>query len=132
MGLGNKKKRIMKSTANIILLIGWILGIHSTAQAQYFQQKVDYDIAVQLDTAQKMIRGEMTMTYHNHADHPLSEIQLHLWANAYSTRKSHFSLQNLAANNDNLLRANDLQPVRYENVELRQEGTHQRGHHREE
>lgn len=113
----------MKSTANIILLIGWILGIHSTAQAQYFQQKVDYDIAVQLDTAQKMIRGEMTMTYHNHADHPLSEIQLHLWANAYSTRKSHFSLQNLAANNDKFFWATDLQKGGYEKIEFRQEGT---------
>src|SRR5690625_5960836 len=70
-----------------------------------------------------MIQRKMTMTYHNHADHPLSEIQLHLWANAYSTRKSHFSLQNLAANNDKFFLASDLQKGGYEKIEFRQEGT---------
>lgn len=99
-----------------------LAGFSAAGQAQYFQQQVDYDMKVKLDTAQKTISGEMIMTYHNHSPQPLSEIRLHLWANAYQSKKSYFSLQNLASNDDKFYWADEMQKGGYEEIEFRQNG----------
>lgn len=107
----------------ILISILWLFSAIGIARAQYFQQEVDYDILVTLDTAGKSIRGEMTMTYHNHSPKPLSEIRMHLWANAYQSKKSFFAKQNLASNNDKFYWADEEHMGGYEELSFSQNGT---------
>lgn len=94
-----------------------------TAWSQDWQQQVDYDINVSLDTAQKILTGHMTMTYHNNSPQSLSEIQLHLWNNAYKDKGSFFDRQNLASNNSKFYWATEEEQGGYKDIEFMQNGT---------
>lgn len=52
-------------------------------QAQYFQQKVDYQIDVVLDTEKDRLKANLDLVYTNNSPNELSEIYMHLWPNAY-------------------------------------------------
>jgi hypothetical protein len=65
----------------------------------YFQQEVDYKIAVKLNDEQHTISGNIAMDYTNHAPDTLPEIWVHLWGNAYKNRQTAFCKQKLRSGN---------------------------------
>lgn len=80
--------------------LGTILGLlifTFSALAQedtYFQQKVDYDIDVQLFPEEKMLRGNLKMNYHNQSDDVLTYMYIHLWPNAYKDHTTAYANEN--------------------------------------
>lgn len=106
------------------LIIAILAGLNTiSAWSQDWQQQVDYKMNVSLDTTQKILSGEMTMTYHNNSPGALSEIQLHLWNNAYKDKGSFFDRQNLASNNSKFYWAKEDKMGGYKEIEFTQNGT---------
>lgn len=66
---------------------------------QRFQQSVNYQINVELDDQQHLLKGHIHITYTNNAPDTLREIWMHCWANAYKNRKTAFARQQLRNNN---------------------------------
>ncbi len=52
--------------------------------ADYWQQKVDYVIAAELDPESAILRGNEVITYHNRSPDALSSMVLHLYQNLFS------------------------------------------------
>ena len=52
-------------------------------QEEYFQQEVNYKIAVTLDDSLHVLRGSEEILYTNNSKQTLTYIYLHLWPNAY-------------------------------------------------
>lgn len=70
----------MKKLATIVFL--GISSLLSFGQ-NYFQQKVEYTIDVQLNDQEHSIDGNISMIYHNNSSTTLHEIYMHIWPNAY-------------------------------------------------
>ncbi len=64
------------------------LSLIATAQKKenYFQQKVDYDINVELNPESKEIVGNLKIIYTNNSNKNLDFIWFHLWPNAYKDK----------------------------------------------
>ncbi|MCB0736261.1 MAG: M1 family metallopeptidase [Bacteroidetes bacterium] len=60
----------------------------STLNAQYWQQRVDYNISVTLNDQEHKLIGNETIVYHNLSPNTLNEIYIHFWMNAYSDKRS--------------------------------------------
>ncbi len=75
----------------------------------YFQQKVDCDISVFLQTESKVITGTISVSYLNNSTDTLSEIYFHLYPNAYADRNSMLSKQQLRLRNTRAFFAKDNQ-----------------------
>jgi len=65
----------------------------AVAQADYFQQTVDHQIAVALDDAEHMLRGDIATTYTNNSGDTLEFIWIHLWPNAYKNGQTALAQQ---------------------------------------
>ncbi|MBC7720540.1 MAG: hypothetical protein H7068_00865 [Pedobacter sp.] len=81
-----------------ILFFTFIFCKLSTANCQYnnyWQQKVDYTIDVQLDDKQHSLEAVEKLVYTNNSPDTLRFIWFHLWANAYKNDKTAFSEQML-------------------------------------
>ncbi len=61
--------------------------------ANYWQQKADYDIHVALNDTFHTLDGEVTIAYTNHSPDTLRFLWIHLWPNAYKNDKTAFSEQ---------------------------------------
>ena len=59
----------------------------------YFQQEVNYTIAVQLNDESHVLSGFESFDYTNNSPDDLSFIYIHLWPNAYEDNKTAMSLQ---------------------------------------
>lgn len=81
----------MKKSIWTILFI--LLGIYLSAQADYFQQKVDYKIDVKLNDQRHILTGDIEISYTNNSPDQLDKIYFHIWPNAYSGRKTAFAKQ---------------------------------------
>ncbi len=57
-------------------------------QEPYWQQHVDYDIDVTLDTQNQILSGRQTITYRNNSPDTLEIFYLHLYPNAYREKTS--------------------------------------------
>ena len=68
------------------------------AQTPYWQQKVDYKIHVSLDDSMHTLKGFEEIIYSNNSPQQLTEIYIHLYANAYSTVNSDFAIQKIEDN----------------------------------
>lgn len=66
----------------------------STNQAKW-QQKVDYQISVSLNTQNHTLLAYETMKYTNNSPNTLNEIYIHLWPNAYKNRNTAYAKQEL-------------------------------------
>jgi hypothetical protein len=84
------------------VFLAWIFSAISIAVAAQmqrrlyqagWQQRVDYKIRVALDTTQKIIRGDETISYTNNSPDTLYHIYLHLWPNAYKSNETPFAKQ---------------------------------------
>ena len=59
----------------------------------YFQQKVDTYIDVELDDENHILRGFEKMVYHNNSPSDLNKIIIHLWPNAYKNSNTNLAKQ---------------------------------------
>jgi hypothetical protein len=73
----------------IILLLCW----SSLSFAQYFQQDVAYNIRIELDDKNMMLRGDEEVVYTNNSPDDLSFVYFHLWPNAYKNKKTALAKQ---------------------------------------
>ncbi|MEM8526481.1 MAG: M1 family metallopeptidase [Bacteroidota bacterium] len=77
-------------------LFGFLLLSTSLfAQNDYFQQEVNYKIDVQLNDEEHLLQGTIKIEYVNNSPDELTEIYMHLWPNAYSTKETAFAKQAL-------------------------------------
>ena len=81
------------------ILCLFLLSNLNVLNAQYFQQKVTYDIKAQQDTTNHTIAATCDITYTNKSKNNLDTIFLHLWANAFSDKLSAFSNQAIRIGN---------------------------------
>ena len=78
-------------TALLLLLVStWL-----TAQSDYFQQEVNYDIQARLDEPTHTLHCDLTLQYTNRAPYPLDSIYFHLWPRAFSSDETAFARQML-------------------------------------
>ncbi|RME91901.1 MAG: M1 family peptidase [Bacteroidetes bacterium] len=80
------------------LLSFWCLSILllfdlPAAAQSYFQQALDYQITVRLDDQRHELHGEWTLTYTNNSPDTLHFLYLHLWPNAYSSKRTALARQ---------------------------------------
>lgn len=71
-----------------VMLTVFFYGIISQIDAQYFQQKVDYEIDVTLNSQSNTLKANMIMSYTNNSTQALNEVYMHLWPNAYASHKT--------------------------------------------
>lgn len=89
----------MRKLVTIVFL--GISSLFSYAQ-NYFQQKVDYSIDVKLNDVDHTIDGNVSMVYHNNSSTTLSEIYMHVWANAYKNGNTALAKQQYRDGNQKL------------------------------
>lgn len=76
----------------------WVGLTYSQTPAAREGQEVHYDISARLDTQNHTLRAQMKMEYIHRAPDTLSELYLHLWANAYQDRNTAFAQELLNRN----------------------------------
>lgn len=86
------KRKIMRYFLFLITGLGtcWMLPAQTSP---YFQQETHYHIQVSLDDRSHTLKGELGLTYINHAPDELSFIWFHLWPNAYRDQTTAFARQ---------------------------------------
>lgn len=99
------------------LFIFFVLSAHST-YAQYFQQKVSYDISASQDTSNQTINATCDITYTNNSPNTLDTIFLHLWANAFSDKLSAFSNQSIRTGSLDFYFAKEKEMGGYKDLEV--------------
>jgi len=81
----------MKKCFTFLLFL--IIFQYANAQADYFQQEVNTRIEVTLNDSTHTLEGSIEMDYVNNSPDELTEIYIHLWANAYRNRNTAFAKQ---------------------------------------
>ncbi len=76
-----------KSSLWLILIL--MISIHSGAMS-FSQHNVNYRIKTKLSTEEKIVFGEETLAWLNTGDMPVSELQFHLYLNAFKNNRSTF------------------------------------------
>ena len=84
----------MKRHTPLLFFFLMFLG-KNVAQKAYFQQEVNYQIAVSLDDKKHALSGTIEMIYHNNAPESLDFIYILLQPNAYKSKNSAFAQQAL-------------------------------------
>jgi hypothetical protein len=72
----------------ITLTIALLAAIAASAQANYWQQQVNYKIDVTLDIKEKSIKAFEQVEYINNSPETLSFIWFHIWPNAYKNEST--------------------------------------------
>ncbi|MEZ4964799.1 MAG: M1 family metallopeptidase [Saprospiraceae bacterium] len=89
-------KRNHLALAAFVVAVASPLWCYSQATDKpYFQQEVNYRIAVALDDSAHTLTGNIEIEYVNNAPEALTEIWMHLWGNAYKNRQTAFCRQKL-------------------------------------
>ena len=83
----------MKRAALLVLVS--IFYINATAQLNYWQQQVNYNITVSLNDTEHTLDAVEQMEYFNNSSDTLFFIWIHLWPNAYKNDHTAFSDQRL-------------------------------------
>lgn len=83
----------------LLLLFLVLIGLPLTAQKDYFQQEVHYDIEVRLDDQLDAIFAQLKLTYVNNSPDTLRELWFHCWPRAYSNHMTAFARQQLRNGN---------------------------------
>lgn len=97
----------MKSLLNKVpvkinfLILTIFISLSSNSQ-NYFQQKVDYTIHVELDDFRKEINAYLKIIYQNNSPDELKELYFHLWPNAYKDEKTALCKQKVAMGDESL------------------------------
>ena len=85
----------MRKILFFLLCFLWI----QNSYAQYWQQQVNFDIAVRLNDKEHSLDGFETIEYINNSPDTLRFIWIHLWPNAYKNDQTAFSEQLLKNGN---------------------------------
>jgi len=93
-----------------------------SSQKNYFQQEVHYTIRAALNDREHTLDAHVRMEYVNHAPQALTEIQIHLWANAYQNRRSAFCRQKLREGSARFYFAPDSTYGFFQNLDFRVDG----------
>lgn len=84
---------VVKATPYIYifnLLFMLVVGVPGASANSYWQQSVDYTIAVKLIPQTHILTGDETIVYHNNSPDTLNIIYLHLYPNAYRDENTTF------------------------------------------
>src|SRR5687767_6211763 len=81
----------MKYFCTLLLLLFSFTGFTQN----YWQQEVNYNIAVTLDDQHHSLTGTEEIEYINRSPHELTFIYFHLWPNAYKNNTTAFARQQL-------------------------------------
>src|SRR5688500_9544260 len=73
--------------------IACVLSLNGVAQTGYWQQEVNYTIAVSLNDNLNSLKGDISFEYINHSPDTLSVIYIHLWPNAYKNEQTALAVQ---------------------------------------
>ena len=76
-----------------LLLSTFVLLIDTISGQEYWQQKVDYTISVELDDVNHYLNANETFVYTNNSPNDLNEIYIHLWPNAYKNKETALAKQ---------------------------------------
>jgi len=87
------KAQVYTILFSVMLAVGFANSVH--AQQSYWQQRVDYQIDVKLDTASKTLDAFMVFDYYNNSPDTLEFIWMQLFPNAFKTDRTAFSEQYL-------------------------------------
>ena len=91
------------SRLNYLILIIFLTNISLIGKSQnYFQQKVDYTIHVDLDDLKNEMDGVISIEYTNNSPDELEFLYFHLWPNAYKNNNTALAKQLLSMGDDNL------------------------------
>ncbi len=71
------------SPRSFSILLPFLLGITSNAQCDRWQQRVQYNMVVDLDATDHKFAGVTTLTYYNNSPDTLREIWFHMYFNAF-------------------------------------------------
>jgi hypothetical protein len=97
-------------------------AISAVGQRPYFQQEVDYKIAVRLDDEEHALSGEAAIVYTNHSPDTLHFLYFHLWANAFRDRNTAFSDQRIRMRSSKFYFAKDSDLGGYEDIDFMVQG----------
>ncbi|MFN0014468.1 MAG: M1 family metallopeptidase [Saprospiraceae bacterium] len=98
------------------------LRANHSATGTYFQQEVRYTIRAKLNDQDHTLDANLRIEYVNHAPHALTEIWMHLWANAYQNRNTAFCRQKLRESDSRFYFAPDSTYGFFKNIGFRSEG----------
>ncbi len=79
----------------VVLLSFYQLGIAQKLNQSAWQQHVAYTISVSLNDSDNTLKANIQMVYTNNSPNTLTQIYMHLWPNAYSSRNTAFAKQHL-------------------------------------
>ncbi len=105
-----------------ITMIFAAMAISAVGQGPYFQQEVDYRIAVRLDDEQHALSGEAAIVYTNHSPDTLHFLYFHLWPNAFRDRSTAFSDQRIRMRSSKFYFAKDSDLGGYEDIDFMVQG----------
>jgi hypothetical protein len=91
----------------IVIVFSLVPFLSSAQDTAYFQQSVDYDIAVTLDDINHKLQGNIIIRYKNNSSTALPYIMMHIWPNAYKNRNTALSKQLLENGRKSLFFASD-------------------------
>lgn len=77
----------------LIITISYCFVVIISNSQEYFQQKVDTYIDVELDDENHILRGFEKMVYYNNSSLTLDKIIIHLWPNAYKNNNTNLAKQ---------------------------------------
>src|SRR5688572_12073988 len=72
----------------ILLILAIFCSAQLSAQQNYWQQELSYDIKATLDNKEHSIRGEEQIVYKNNSPSVLNFIWFHIWPNAYKNEST--------------------------------------------
>ncbi len=104
------------------LFIGLLVSTITIAQKEYFQQEVNYKIAVTLNDQEHILKGNIEMQYTNNAPEALDFIYLHLWGNAFKDRTTAFARQKIRTNSTRFYFAEDSELGNYSGLDFTVDG----------
>ena len=81
-----------KETLLPLAVIAWLFFLCAPAGSAKFieQPRASYSMDVRLDADAKIVRGKQILTWYNHSDEPVGELQFHLYLNAFRNNQSSF------------------------------------------
>jgi hypothetical protein len=90
-----------------LLIVIFLLSVNSSFAQKNWQQEVNYTISVELDDEKHTLVGHEQFNYINNSPDELTEIYIHLWPNAYSSKKTALAKQTYQMDDNDLTLGDD-------------------------
>ncbi len=113
---------MQKHMKQLILALLFPFILNAQNAKPYFQQEVNYKIAVSLDDKNHTVTGNIDMEYINNSPDALPEIWIHLWGNAFKNRETAFTKQKLRDGNKSFYFADEANLGYYKNLDFMVDG----------